>query len=329
MGRLPAPSGDVGRNVAAGQSRIGRREAASRDQAGLYGRQEVWGSNSHSSTSQFNGNNSNEAERLRPLSSNEYTFRVRQWLSTNLQVRNMIRPIGGAPGARFAQLAEVTACACCWRRSGPYFERLSCAGAKMGAKQLARSATRCSEITRAVRCSCRVAVGSRGRRGRDHDGQRDLSGGRCQYRGRALRPRAHQGGKDPQRPGHPGLLKRADGPVVQRQTPRIEALADQALGTQNGQISAPQSAASAGSELRQNGGSAREYHQDPHSVSDPEQGRASSRSSRMFMHRRCWACLPLVGHRGPRLPRVPTMERRAGISRSSPVLAVCVLGVSR
>src|SRR5690242_3907897 len=43
----------------------------------------------------------------------------------------------------------------------------------------------------------------RGRLGRDHAGQRDLPAGRSQYRRLALRPRAHQGGEDPQRAGHP------------------------------------------------------------------------------------------------------------------------------
>jgi len=37
-------------NVAAGQAIIGLQEATSRDQASVYGMQEVWGSNPHSST---------------------------------------------------------------------------------------------------------------------------------------------------------------------------------------------------------------------------------------------------------------------------------------
>jgi hypothetical protein len=62
--------GTVGRrlaNVTAGQSRTWRQEAPLSDPASVYGMQEVWGSNPHSSTSQFKAINSNKAHPSRPV----------------------------------------------------------------------------------------------------------------------------------------------------------------------------------------------------------------------------------------------------------------------
>lgn len=55
---------------------------------------------------------------------------------------------------------------------------------------------------------------------RDHAGERELPGGRSQYRGFALCPRAHQGSQDPQRAGRPGLRRNrryrlSGGPAVE------------------------------------------------------------------------------------------------------------------